>query len=258
MSAARDPPGRFASGERRARDGNAERAPVPGLARRLPAHRPARLLQLLRGLHPHRRFDVQPARQVAQDLQPHSVAPADRFAELPADLARLAPGSQRLQSPGPRLHRPRGQQEAGDHPRLSAAGCEHAAVGDRSLPAQPQLRQRNRRRQTAAAAVAVDGRGDQALQRRRRHLVVGEQRPGRRTGRRDGVRRRRADAGNAGGSEPAARMAAGAEDPRRQRRRPDDAAAAGRASARALRPGVRFASSPRTSRSCSRFTAIHG
>ncbi len=38
---------------RRTRDGNAERAPVPGLARRLPADRPARLLLLLRGLHPH-------------------------------------------------------------------------------------------------------------------------------------------------------------------------------------------------------------
>ena len=56
---------------RRPRDGDAVRAPVPGLARGLPAHRPARLLQLLRGVHPHHRLDVQPARQVAEGVQPH-------------------------------------------------------------------------------------------------------------------------------------------------------------------------------------------
>ena len=43
-----------------------QRAPLPGLARGLPAHRPPRPLQLLRGVHPHRRLDVQPARQVAE------------------------------------------------------------------------------------------------------------------------------------------------------------------------------------------------
>ena len=48
-------------------DGGAVRAPVPGLAGGLPAHRPARPVQLLRGVHPHRRLDVQPARQVAED-----------------------------------------------------------------------------------------------------------------------------------------------------------------------------------------------
>ena len=51
---------------RRPRDGNAERASVPGLARGLSADRPPRLLLLLRGVHPHRRFDVQPAREVAR------------------------------------------------------------------------------------------------------------------------------------------------------------------------------------------------
>ena len=35
----------------------------------------------------------------------HSLAAADRFAELPADFARLAAGSQRLQPSGSRLHR---------------------------------------------------------------------------------------------------------------------------------------------------------
>ena len=46
-------------------------APLPGLARGLPADRPARPLQLLRGVHPHRRLDVQPARQVAEGHAPH-------------------------------------------------------------------------------------------------------------------------------------------------------------------------------------------
>ena len=54
------------SGARRTRDGGAERAPVPGLARGLSADRPARLLLLLRGLHPHHRFHVQPACEVAE------------------------------------------------------------------------------------------------------------------------------------------------------------------------------------------------
>ena len=54
---------------RRPGDGDAERAPVPGLARGLSADRPARLLLVLRGLHPHHRFHVQPARQVAEGVQ---------------------------------------------------------------------------------------------------------------------------------------------------------------------------------------------
>ena len=111
---------------RRPGHGGALRAPVPGLAGGLPAHRPARAVQLLRGVHPHRRLDVQPARQVAEGHARHPVAAADRVAELPAVLARLAPGPQRLLPPGPGLHRPRGQQEGRDHPRLPAAGRQHA------------------------------------------------------------------------------------------------------------------------------------
>ena len=68
----------------RPRDGDPERAPVPGLARRLSADRPARLLLVLRGVHPHRRFDVQPARQVAEGHAITSLAAADRFAQLSA------------------------------------------------------------------------------------------------------------------------------------------------------------------------------
>ena len=138
----------------RPRDGNAERAPVPGLARRLPAHRPARLLQLLRSLHPHHRFHVQPARQVAEGVREHSVAAAHRVAELPAHLARLAPGPQRFQPSGPGLSRSRGQQEGGDHPRLPAAGCQLPAARHRPVPAQPEQGERHRRGQAAAAAVA--------------------------------------------------------------------------------------------------------
>ena len=68
-------------------------------------------------------------------------------------LARLAPGPQRLLAPGSRLHRPRREQEGGGHPRLPAAGREHAALGRRPLPAQPRLRERDRRRQAAGARL---------------------------------------------------------------------------------------------------------
>ena len=138
----RDLPRRRPPRARRPGDGGAQRAPVPGLAGGLPAHRPARLLQLLRGVHPHHRLDVQPARQVAEGVQPHPVAAADRVAQLPAQLARLAAGPQRLLAPGSRLHRPRRQQEGRGHPRLPAARRQLPAVGHRPLPAQPQLRQR--------------------------------------------------------------------------------------------------------------------
>ena len=78
------------------------------------------------------------------------------------------------QDPG--LHRPRRQQEGRRHPRLPAAGRQHAPQRDRPLPAQRELRQRHRRRQAARAAVAHDGPGHQALHRGARHLGLGEQR----------------------------------------------------------------------------------
>ena len=62
----RDPAGRRAPGRRRPGDGDPVRAHLPGLAGGLPADRPARPVLLLRGVHPHRRLDVQPARQVAE------------------------------------------------------------------------------------------------------------------------------------------------------------------------------------------------
>ena len=61
---------------RRPGDGDPLRAPLPGLARGLPAHRPARPVHLLRGVRPHRRLDAQPARQVAEDDARHPVARA--------------------------------------------------------------------------------------------------------------------------------------------------------------------------------------
>ena len=78
------------------------------------------------------------------------------------------------QDPG--LHRPRREQEGGDHPRLPAARREHAALRRRPLPAQQELRQRHRRRQAARAPVPVDGRRDRPLHARRRHLGVGVER----------------------------------------------------------------------------------
>ena len=155
MSAAQPADG-FAHFARGPRHGDAQRASMPGVARGLPAHRTPRLLQLLRGVHPHHRLNVQSAREVAEDLCRDPLAATDRITQLPPDLTRLAPGSQRLQSSGSGFHRPRGQQEGRSDPRVSTAGCQHVAGRDRSMSAQPESRQRYRRRQAAAGAVAVD------------------------------------------------------------------------------------------------------
>ena len=154
----RDPARRRSPAPRRPRHGGAERAPVPGLARGLPADRPARLLQLLRGVHPHHRLDVQPARQVAEGLPRDPVAPpiASLNYLLSSHVWRQDHNGFSHQDPG--LHRPRRQQEGRGHPRLPAARRELPALRDRPLPAQPQLRERHRRRQAARAAVADHGR----------------------------------------------------------------------------------------------------
>ena len=52
---------------------------------------------------------------------PYPVATADRLAQLSAVEPRLAAGPQRVLPSGPRLHRPRGQQEGRGHARLPAA-----------------------------------------------------------------------------------------------------------------------------------------
>ena len=64
------------------------RARLPGVARGLPADRSARPVLVLRGVRPHRRLDVQPAREVAEDRARHPVAAAGRVAQLPAHVTR--------------------------------------------------------------------------------------------------------------------------------------------------------------------------
>ena len=210
---------------RRPRPGlDAQRASVRGLAGRLSAHRTARAVQQLRGLHSHRRLDVQPARQVAEGDVGTALAAEDRLAELPARLPRLAAGPQRLHAPGSRLPRPRDQQEGRHRPRLSAARCQLPAVGLRSLPAQPALRQRGGGRQARPAAMADDGCRRRALHGRDRHLAMGQQRPGRRAGRGDGLLRRHAHAGDSGRRFHSAPASARPEDPGGQCRRSDEAA----------------------------------
>jgi len=80
------------------------------------------------------------------------MAPPDRFSELPADLTRLATGSQRIHPPGPRLHRPRREKKA-DIVRVYLPPTPTRCSRCRSLPSQPRLRQRNRCRKAAGSAV---------------------------------------------------------------------------------------------------------
>ena len=158
------------------RRGGAQRTSVPGLARRLSADRPSRAVQHLRSVRPHRRLDVQPAREVAEGDAHAAVAAADRVAQLPAGQPCVASGSQRLHASGSRASSTWREQESGGRARLSAAGCQLPAERDGSLPAQPALREHCRRRQAPGAAVAGDGRRDSSLRRRDRPLGLGQQR----------------------------------------------------------------------------------
>ena len=160
------------------------------------------------------------------------------------------------QDPG--LHRPRREQEGGGDPRLPAAGREHAALGRRPLPAQPQLRERDRGGQAAGAELPVDGRGDPPLHARARDLGLGVERRGRRAGRRPRLRRRHPDARDARRGVDPARAPARAEGAGRERRRPDAPAAGHRAPARPLRRRSSTRSSRPTSRSSSPTTATRG
>ena len=243
----------------RARLRDPQRAHLPGLARGLPADRTARHLHDVRGLRPHRRLDVQPAREVAEgDAQRDPVAPPDRVAQLPPHLARVAPGPQRLLAPGSRLHRPRRQQEGRGDRRLPAARRQHAALRHGHRAPRPQHGQRRHRRQAAAAPVPRHGRRGQALHDGDRHLGVGVERPRLRPGRRDGVLRRRADDGDAGGRRPAAHPLPRPQGARRQRRRPDACCSPRPSTRTGCRTPSSTASSPRTSRSSSPSTATRG
>ena len=111
------------------------------------------------------------------------------IAQLLARLPRLAAGPQRLHSSRPRLPRSRHQQESGYRSGLSATGRQLSLVGVRSLPAQSALRERCRCWQACAAAMADDGASRRSLHRGNRYLAMGEQRPRRGTGCRDGLLR---------------------------------------------------------------------
>ena len=102
--------------------------------------------------------------KVSQD---DSVAQADRLAELPAHLACLAAGPQRLFSSGSRASSIMSRTRRPSRADLSAARCELPAVGRGSLLAQPQLRQFDHRRKAAGMAVARHRFGRSPLHRRR-------------------------------------------------------------------------------------------
>ena len=89
-----------------------------------------------RGVHPHLGFDVQPAREVAEDVVGSRVAAEHRLAELPAVLHGLAAGPQRLHAPDPGFidHVINKKSEI---VRVTAAGCQLSALRHGSLPAQP-------------------------------------------------------------------------------------------------------------------------
>ena len=173
----------------------------------------------------------------------HPVAAADPFAELPAELPRLAPGPQRLLASGPGVHRPRGEQAGRDHPRLPAPGRQLPPVCGRPLPSQLRLRERDRRRQAALARLPTDGRGDRALHARAGDLGVGVDRRRRRAGRRARVRRGHPHPGDGRGRCPAARAPARPQGAGRQRRGPDAPPTA----ARSTRMGCPTPSSTRSS-----------
>ena len=130
------------------------RAHLRGLARGLSADRPPRAVQLLRGFHPHHRLDVQPARQMARRSAQHIP-----WRRPIASLNYLLSSHVWRQD-----HNGFSHQDPGfiDHvinkaPRWSACTCRRCqlpALRRRSLPAQPQLRQRHRGRQTARSALA--------------------------------------------------------------------------------------------------------
>ena len=125
----------------------------------------------------------------------------------------------------PRLKAIKSLSRDGESFRIDSAGCKLPAVSDGSLPAQPPLRQRRDCGQTSGAAVANDGRRRQALHRGRRHLVVGQQRPGGCARHRHGLLWGRTHAGDARRRLHYARAFARPENPGDQCRRPHEAGA---------------------------------
>ena len=161
---------------------------------------------VLRGVRPHRRLDVQPARQVAQDSPAASrggdPSPRSTTCSRRTSGARTTTAS-RTRTPGFIDHVMNKKAEV--DPRLPPARRQHPAVRRRPLPAQPQLRQRHRRRQAAGADWLTMDEAAAHCARGPRHLGLGE--PTRRRGarRRHGLRGRRPDARDAGRRRAAAR-----------------------------------------------------
>ena len=188
-------PVRRPSRARRPRDGDAERAPVPGLARRLSAHRPARLLLLLRGLHPHHRFHVQPAREVAEGLRVISRGGGRSRRSticLSSHVWRQDHNGFSHQDPGFIDHVVNKKAEVVRVYLPPDANCL-LSVTDHCLRSRNYVNVIVAGKQPAPQWLTMDA-GGQALRRGLGHLAMGEQRSRRRTGRRDGLLRRRADA----------------------------------------------------------------
>ena len=99
-------------------------------------------------------FDVESACKMAQGQWEDPLAKADCVAELPADIACLAAGPQRLLPPGSGFHRSCCKQEIRYRAHLSATRRKLLVVGSRSLLTQPQLHKLNHRWQTAGVAMA--------------------------------------------------------------------------------------------------------
>ena len=87
----------------RTRHGNAQRAHARRLGRRLRPDRPPCVLRVLRSVLPHHRFDGQPAREVAGEVQDRGeMAGVHSVLESAGDVDRVAAGPQRLYAPGSR------------------------------------------------------------------------------------------------------------------------------------------------------------
>src|SRR5580658_10614216 len=87
-----------------ARDGDIERAHARRLVRRLRSHWPSRFFLHLRSFRTCNRFDVQPACQMAGEIEERTrLARANTLDQHPHNVSGVAPGSQRLYSSGSRI-----------------------------------------------------------------------------------------------------------------------------------------------------------
>ena len=186
-------PERRPPGHRRAGDGGAQRAPVPGVARGLPAHRPPRAVQLLRGVHPHRGLDVQPARQVAE-----GDARASRGAGRSRRSTTCSPRTSGARTTtASRTRTPASSTTwSTRRPRSCACTCRPTptcllSVADHCLRSRDYVNVIVAGKQPAPQWLTMD-EAVRALHARHRHLGVGEHRRGATPRRRAGVRRRRA------------------------------------------------------------------